>query len=115
MGTKKLLVGLVILIWITTLFSGCTDWGTNDETDLAHALLGTWKDKDSWFQSYTFFSNGTCIINGKSTGSYVLNGWNLTIIYPSGGKETFDCLLISEDSLRLTNADVGYIRTYEKQ
>ena len=110
---KQIMILIVVLCSIAINVSGCTNKGDN-QTDIEQTLLGAWKDQNSFFQSYTFFSNGTCIINGAIEGTYQLNGMNLTIIYP-GEKEIFELLLTSENTLRLNNIDTGDIRVYERQ
>jgi hypothetical protein len=111
---KQQIILVVVLLIVTLGVSGCTNEGDN-QGDIEHTLLGTWKDPNSFYQSYTFFSKGTCTINGALTGTYQLNGGNLTIIYPGGGTETFELLLTNENTLRLSNVDTGYIRVYERQ
>jgi uncharacterized protein YxeA len=111
---KQLMILIIVLFIIVISVSGCTNEGDN-QADIEQTLLGTWKDSNSFYQSYTFFSNGTCTINGALAGTYQLNGENLTITYPGGGKETFGLLLTNENTLRLTNVDTGYIRVYERQ
>jgi hypothetical protein len=111
---KQLMIVIILLCIIAICVSGCTNGG-DKKAGMGQTLLGTWKDQNSFYQSYTFFSNGTCIINGALAGTYQVNGTNLTLIYPGGEKEAFELLLTNENTLQITNIETGYIRMYERQ
>jgi len=113
---KKYIViigSLVILIFI--FLTGCSDQGTN-QTNTTESLLGTWKDRDSWYGSYIFNANGTCVINNNLIGTYEVSNETLLITYPNNEKFTFEYHLSSyQTTLILTNIVNGDIRVYEKQ
>ena len=95
--------------------SGCTNSGENQST-ITSSFYGTWKDRDTWYRSYTFYENKTCIINGNLVGTYNITEEELTILFPSGELNIFQYYINDfAHTLQLTNVQDGYIRVFEKQ
>jgi len=115
MGMNKQLVSLAIIALILPLYlCGCTENAYN-QSDIEKTVLGSWQDRDTTWRTYTFYANGTCILNGNVIGSYQITNESLFVNY-SGRQDIFE-YFFSEDGtmMRLTNTVDGYIRMYNRK
>lgn len=116
MGMKQHYILMLLFLYsLIVILGGCFDLGDN-QSNISKSLIGTWNDRDTWYRSYTFFENGTCMINGHIMGTYNITDNILTIYYPPKRTDTFQYYLNEfTQRLQLTNIVDGYIRVYEKQ
>jgi len=116
MGNKKFYITLgIILLLLPVVISGCTQQNTDQQKKDERTIIGTWQDQDTSYRTYTFYENGTCIINAKIRGTYNLTNKSLIISF-AGDKNTFEYWLSGDGkTIQLTNTVDGYIRMYRKQ
>lgn len=104
--------------------------GSSVSASANSGIIGTWRDGAN-MSGYTFKHGGVVDvtyvnftvpvinmpINGTYTGSYVIDGNNITVSYSIYGKSMVEkyTYTISENALTLTKTDDGTVKTYVKQ
>jgi len=102
---KQLMIVGIFVILLTVGLSGCTSNPLNTEKN---KFVGTW---NTIYETYTFFSDGTCSISGLSgtydikDGKLVINAMELML--------TFSYLFSNNDNtLTLTMTNSGLTNSY---
>jgi len=107
---------LVGFLFALILLSGCIE-----EESMETSLIGFWQDQDTDYNSFEFFEDGTCLINGRIDATYELEeiefeGTYLVIRTDHGKTFTYNFQMYQMgNKMNLQEINEGNVYTLRKQ